>query len=125
MANLSENEQSTIKALEESISVWEKKLSLVRNGVWRKVKFGPISCPLCRIYHRPLSDCAGCPVDRDTGGRHCKGSPFIGVCAAIGRCWWCDSSTNVNALEAAVKNELEYLRDLLEKETKGSGNERN
>ena len=107
---MSENEQSAIKALGESILAWGKKLAQVRNGLWREVKFGTSSCPLCQIYYRDA--CEGCPVYRDTGERYCKGSPYDDVSVAFGRCLECGSPTNLRALEASVKAELEYLRRL-------------
>jgi len=102
-----------VKALGESVSAWEKKLAQVRNGLWRKVKFGSQSCPLCQIYYNNNNDrCEGCPVNRYTGERLCGGSPYAAVSDALDKCGECDSPTNLLALEAAVKAELEYLRRL-------------
>jgi len=101
-----------VKALGESVSAWEKKLAQVRNGLWRDANFGFYDCPLCRLYFHPPSVCAGCPVCRDTGKRRCGGGPYAAVSDALDKCGECDSPTNLCALEASVKAELEYLRRL-------------
>jgi len=111
-----------VKALEESVSAWEKKLAQVETWNWREVKLGSHTCPLCQIYLH--NECEGCPVYRDTGERYCKGSPHNGVYAAFVDACGRNSPANLRALEAAVKAELEYLRSLSEKEMKGGENER-
>ena len=115
---------STIEALKASISAWELKLDQVKKGQWLDVDFGASACPLCQMFYLQLHDCCGCPVDRNTVGRGCAGSPYSAVLHALAKCTLCDCRSNVRALEAAIKAELEYLRSLLEKEMKGGENER-
>jgi len=116
VAKMSENEQSA-KALEESVSVWEKKLAQVERWEWYDVNFSAATCPLCRAYIWGRQPCKRCPVSRDTGGYPmCIGSPYKAVRVALARCQDSDTFEHALALEAAVKAELDYLRYLLEKE---------
>ena len=94
--------KKTLKALRGSIKKWE---GIVKGEVQDE---GAKNCPLCVEFYRP--DCAGCPVQEETGQEDCADTPYSK---------WCDTDyrvKNANSKELAQQM-LNFLVDLLPEKT--------
>lgn len=101
-----------LKALQESIEVWQEKLTLNRD----EMEFGLSACPLCRIFVLRMNTnsakkaCNGCPIKERTGKPSCINTPYQKVCNLHD-----NMSTSREQLLKAIQEEINFLKSLLPK----------
>jgi len=61
--------EQQLKALDESVRIWEYKVSLSSAGMLPPM----IACPLCALNE---GDCKTCIIKKDTGRNGCKKTPY-------------------------------------------------
>lgn len=107
----------TMKALEESIQVWESHLNNLDN-----MKIGPVYCPLCLIYNNPFYDTSAgctlktskvsCPIARVAGTSGCRNTPYSSVINA--KAWYRAFSVKNTKREliTAMQEEIHFLKSV-------------
>lgn len=107
----------TLRALEESITHWEK--NVVASSPY-EVTLGGASCALCHkfVYNvtESIPACSGCPVYEHTGFSSCRNSPYLDVFRAYQNWLYSETEEEHNILrteyQAAAQAELDFLRSL-------------
>lgn len=97
------------KALEDSISNWEKRAEGKYNG-----PSGRLGCPLCQLFNpvylnNSENNCRGCPVKEKTGKQFCHGTPYIQWTQA-------KQDKNEEEMKQHAAEEVTFLKSLRPKE---------
>ena len=97
-------------ALEKSVVHWEENLQRVLEHSLPDCSVR--SCALCDEYlYDTRGHCHECPVKLKTGVEHCAETPYYRVLSAART-----SFVDWQELEAAVREELEFLRGLADRD---------
>lgn len=109
---------NTLRALEESITHWEKNLVTSNPS---EVSLGGSNCALCQMFvfgDENCDPCRGCPVFEHTSFPGCTGTPYHD--AHISGMQWKYNSYDPDsydrhkaAFHRAAQAELDFLRSLL------------
>lgn len=107
--------QTTLRALKNSIQHWEENLESAKKGDWSSISTWAEHCALCEVFYG--RDCRGCPVKTF----ECADTPYVEVVETL-RYWQalrkaCPTPQTAKeaktALRQAIKAELEFLKSLL------------
>lgn len=106
-----------IYALQESVRVWQKKLTMT-SGM---LPLSHLDCPLCGLFFYRTPDCKGCPVKKDTKKSLCRKSPYDTVSNFIETLprrkykFFLEtySQKEMIKLRKLIKKEIDYLNSLL------------
>lgn len=94
-----------MSALKESIVAWKAKLTETDPDA---IHIGMSSCPLCLRHYN--HDCAGCPIEEDTGLIWCGNTPYPDANEAL-TCW-CEGTGSRKDFVKAAKKMIKYMEKL-------------